>query len=181
MANVHRRYSVRYQGRFLGHSVESVKALSYRRVQDVDTLAERPRWAWRGRQLVLNFSLRLNCRRRRAVHVCAPTHTHALLIFLLKCSLAQNELYQHTHARTHTHTHTHTRLMALYPQLPRWAGTGKVKPIRILLKQETVSGSGISWATCKSASRSRQITMPVPHHSNHQSLLIITTNKTTSV
>jgi len=28
-----------------------------------------------------------------------------------------------------------------------------------------VSGSGISWATCKSASRSRQITMPVPHHS----------------
>ena len=117
MANVHRSYSVRYQGRFLGHSVESVKALSYRRVQDVDTLVERPRWAWRGRQLVLNFSLRLNCRRRRAVHVCAPTHTHALLIFLLKCSLAQNELYQH--ARTHARTHTHTHLMALYPRLPR--------------------------------------------------------------
>ena len=44
-------------------------------------------------------------------------------------------------------------------------GTRKVKPIWILLKQETVSGSGISWAICKSASRSRQITMPVPHHS----------------
>ena len=29
----------------------------------------------------------------------------------------------------------------------------------------TVSGSGISWAICKSASRSRQITTPVPHHS----------------
>jgi len=28
-----------------------------------------------------------------------------------------------------------------------------------------VSGSGISWAICKSASRSRQITMPAPHHS----------------
>jgi len=28
-----------------------------------------------------------------------------------------------------------------------------------------VSGSGISWAICKSAPRSRQITMPVPHHS----------------
>ena len=27
------------------------------------------------------------------------------------------------------------------------------------------SGSGISWAICKSASRSRQITMPAPHHS----------------
>ena len=28
-----------------------------------------------------------------------------------------------------------------------------------------MSGSGISWATCMSAPRSRQITMPVPHHS----------------
>ena len=35
----------------------------------------------------------------------------------------------------------------------------------ILLEQETVSDSGISWAICKSAPRSRQITMPVPHHS----------------
>ena len=34
-----------------------------------------------------------------------------------------------------------------------------------LLEQETVSGSGISWAICKSARRSRQITTPVPHHS----------------
>ena len=56
--------------------------------------------------------------------------------------------------------------MALCLGLPiRWVGTRKVKPIWILLKQETVSGSGISWAICKSASRSRQITMPVPHHS----------------
>ena len=28
-----------------------------------------------------------------------------------------------------------------------------------------MSGSGISWAVCKSAPRSRQITTPVPHHS----------------
>ena len=48
-------------------------------------------------------------------------------------------------------THTHTRLTALFLGLPRWAGTRKVKPIWILLKQETVSG--ISWAICKSASR----------------------------
>ena len=40
------------------------------------------------------------------------------------------------------HTHTHT-----------------------FLKQETVSGSGISWFICKSAPRSRQITAPAPHHS----------------
>jgi len=32
------------------------------------------------------------------------------------------------------------------------------------MKQETVSASGISWAICKSAPRSRQITMPAPHH-----------------
>ena len=62
-------------------------------------------------------------------------------------------------------THTHTRLTALFPGLPGWAGTRKVKPIWILLKQETVNGSGISWTICKSASRSRQITMPVLHHS----------------
>ena len=64
---------------------------------------------------------------------------------------------------THTHTHTHTRLTALFPGLPRWAGTRKVKPIWILLKQETVSGSGISWDICKSAPHTRQITMPATH------------------
>jgi len=63
------------------------------------------------------------------------------------------------------YTHTHTRLTALFPGLPRWAGTRKVKPIWILLKQETVTGSGISWAMCKSAPRSRQITTPAHHHS----------------
>ena len=62
-------------------------------------------------------------------------------------------------------THTHTRLTALFLGLPVWAGTEKVKPIWILLKQETVSGSGISWDICKSAPRSRQITTPAPHHS----------------
>ena len=61
--------------------------------------------------------------------------------------------------------HTHTRLMALCPGLPGWSGTRKEKPIWILLSQETVSGSGISWSICKSAPRSRQITIPAPHHS----------------
>jgi len=48
--------------------------------------------------------------------------------------------------------YTHTRLTAFFPGLPRWAGTRKIKPIWILLKQETVSGSGISCAICKYAS-----------------------------
>ena len=61
--------------------------------------------------------------------------------------------------------HTHTHLTALCLGLPGWVGTRKVKPIWILLKQETVSGSGISWAICKSAPCSRQITTPATHHS----------------
>ena len=41
----------------------------------------------------------------------------------------------------------------------------KGKPIWILLKQETVSSNGVSWAICKSAPRSRQTTTPAPHQS----------------
>jgi len=60
--------------------------------------------------------------------------------------------------------HTHP-FNGPFPGLPRWAGTRKVKPIWNLPKQETVSGSGISWAICKSAPHSRQTTTPAPHHS----------------
>ena len=66
------------------------------------------------------------------------------------------------HTSLESCTHTHTRLTALFPGLP---GTRKAKPICFLLKQETVSGSGISWAICKSAPCSREITMPAPNHS----------------
>ena len=60
------------------------------------------------------------------------------------------------------HSITHTHLMALCPWPPGRAGTRKLKPIWILLKQETVSGSGIRWAICKSAPLSRQITRQHP-------------------
>ena len=62
-------------------------------------------------------------------------------------------------------THTHTCLTALCPGPSGWAGTRKVKPIRNLLKQETLSDSGIRWTTCKSAPRSRQ--KPCQHPTNH--------------
>jgi len=70
-------------------------------------------------------------------HTCARMHTHT-----------HTPSHPHTHERAHTraHAHTHTRLTALFPGLPRWAGTRKAKPNWILLKQETVSGNGISWA-----------------------------------
>ena len=89
-----------------------------------------------------------------------------------KATLTQHAIfstYIHTDSDNfysiHARMHTHTRLRALFPGLPGWAGTRKVKPIWILLKQQTVSGSGISWAICKSAPSSRQITTPAPHHS----------------
>ena len=79
-------------------------------------------------------------------------------------NLKQKMAYVVQNLHQHTHTHTQTRLTALCPGQPRWADTRKVKPIWILLKQETVSGSGISWAICKSAPRSRQITTPPLHY-----------------
>ena len=69
-----------------------------------------------------------------------PWHAHVLSLHLPVCYKAIN---------------THTRLTALCPVLPGWASTRKVEPIWILLKQETASGSGIGWAICKSAPRSR--------------------------
>ena len=62
----------------------------------------------------------------------------------------------------HTHTHPFNGPLSGITQVSWYQ---KVKPIWNLLKQETVSGRGISWAICKSAPRSRQITMPAPHHS----------------
>jgi len=61
-----------------------------------------------------------------------------------------------------THTHTFNGPFSGNTRVSRYQ---KGKPIWILLKQETVSGSGISWAICKSAPHSREITTPAPHHS----------------
>ena len=63
----------------------------------------------------------------------------------------------------------------------RWAITKQLQPFNGLFSRTTwvsryqkgktnldftgASGSGISWAICKSAPHSRQITIPVPHHS----------------
>ena len=44
------------------------------------------------------------------------------------------------------------------------ASTRKAKTNLSWLKQETVSGSGISWTIYKSPPRSRQITAPATHH-----------------
>ena len=103
------------------------------------------------------------------------THTH-LIATAYTQMLTSTTTYKNTphsnkllnydwHTRTHARTHTHSRLTALFLGLPGWAGTRKAKAIWILLKQKTVTGSGNSWAICKSAPRSRQITMPALHRS----------------
>jgi len=63
---------------------------------------------------------------------------------------------------SYTHTHPFDGPLS---RTTRVTGTRKVEPIWILLKQETESGSGTSWAICKSAPSSRQITTPASHHS----------------
>ena len=96
---------------------------------------------------------------------CGPVSSVPASTLAVPKNCRQQIVWIHAWFVLPTHTHTHTRLTALFPGLPGWAGTRKVKAVWILLKQGTVSGSGISWAICKSASRSRQITMPVLHHS----------------
>ena len=96
------------------------------------------------------------------IALSAKCYIHSVYLHTQQKSITSNTT---TNINTNV-THTHSRLTALFLGLPGWASTRKVKPIWILLKQETVCGSGISWAICKSASRSRQITMPVPHHSS---------------
>ena len=61
-----------------------------------------------------------------------------------------------------THTHPFNGPLSGTTKVSRYQ---KGKTNLELLKQETVSNSSISWAICKSAPRSRQITMPAPHHS----------------
>ena len=59
---------------------------------------------------------------------------------------------------------THTHLFNGSLSRTTWVSQQqKGKTIWILLKQETASGIGISWAICKFTPHSRQITMSAPH------------------
>ena len=90
-----------------------------------------------------------------AALLCAPCCSLFIQYQFMCTFYATITQFTTTSTDRHTHTHTHSRS----------AGTRKVKPIWILLKQKTVSGSDISWDICKSAPHSRQITMPAPHRS----------------
>ena len=61
-------------------------------------------------------------------------------------------------SNTNTHIHPCNGPLSVTTQVSRYQ--------KGITNLETVSGSGISWAICKSAPRSRQITTPAPHHSS---------------
>ena len=143
--------------------------------------------------------------RRSADKIKRQTVEHEMQRVIQQTMLITHQQWALTNQLITDLNHTHTHLTALFPRLPGWAGTRKVKPkvdrtrdsclrltgsarrtatainvvsaytlhyrhafngpFWILLKQETVSGSGISWAICKSAPRCRHIKMPAPHHS----------------
>jgi len=91
-------------------------------------------------------------------------HLHRFSHFVELMVVSNRHTDKHTdHTTAHTHTHIHP-FNGPFSETTQVGWYQKGKPIWILLKQETVSGSGISWATCKSAPRSRQITMPASHH-----------------
>jgi len=77
-------------------------------------------------------------------------------------------MYAHacTHTRTCTHTHTHIlRPSWILSRTTLVSQHQKGKTNLDLMEQEIVSGSGISWAICKSVPWPRHITMPTSHHS----------------
>ena len=97
-----------------------------------------------------------------ATHKAYPVHI----------SIAKDEEWRfisHVSAKLHYYEilyckHTHS-FSGPFSGTTRVSLYQKGKSIWILLKQETMSGSGISWATCKPASRFRPITLLAPHHS----------------
>ena len=94
-------------------------------------------------------------------------HSFTLLVKCVQCVCHSNPWHTADDVSFHwcisrIHTHPFSGPLSRTTQVSR---NQKVIPNWILLKQETMSGSGISWAICKSAPRSRYITTPAPHHS----------------
>jgi len=123
------------------------------------------RWQPRGRRF--RHQEASTARRATSRHWQHRTRMCRRPTWLIPDAVSQWTLPPTHHAQQHSgwplyrhHKHTY-----IHPFNGSLASTRKVKPIWILLKQETVSGTGIHWAICKSAPRSRQIITPAPHHS----------------
>jgi len=89
----------------------------------------------------------------------------SLHLYLFIVSIIHTYIHTYIHIYIHTYIHTYIHLFnGPFSGTTRVSRYQKGKTIWIILKQEAVSGSGISWAICKCAPCSRQITMPAPHH-----------------
>ena len=95
---------------------------------------------------------------RKSRHMADWCKFKVRLHFAAGCTTGWMKRFEYLYIHTHP-------LNGPFSRTTRVSQYQKGKPIWILLKQETVSGSGISWTICKSAPRSGQITMPAPHHS----------------
>ena len=80
-------------------------------------------------------------------------------------NVAREGLYYFTHTHAHPHTHTILQQSWILSRTTWVSQHQKGKTNLDLLEQETVSGSDISWAICKSAPWPRYITTPASHHS----------------
>jgi len=93
-----------------------------------------------------------------------PSNSDSVLHSCISISIHTHHIRTHTHTHTHTHNYTFNGLFSMTTQLNRHQ---KHKPFWILLKQEMMGNSGISWTIRKSfAPHSRQITTPLSHHSS---------------
>jgi len=109
------------------------------------------------------------------MHACMHTYMHARTHAHTHSACTHTHTHARTHARMHAHTQTVLRpiwinregfllcfvMLCLQPAPERWNQEGKTS--LDLLEQEIVSGSGISWAICKSAPWPRHITTPAHH------------------
>ena len=90
---------------------------------------------------LVKLSELINYRRKKQMSLCVNFSLMTVTYPSLQHQLEHGA--ERIHSRCYTTTHI---LAAIFPGPPRWAATRKVKPIWILLKQETVSGNVISWA-----------------------------------
>jgi len=80
------------------------------------------------------------------------------------------DCFNQEHTHTQTHTHPFNGSLSGTTKVSRYQKNKKKSRFYSSERQSQYfywqSGSGISWAICKSAPCSRQITMPAPHHSS---------------
>ena len=99
--------------------------------------------------------------------VCNGYWTFPERLFLeggvLTAHLAMRPFSVSTAAACYTHTHPFNGPLSGTNRVSRYQ-KGKTN-LDFTESKKTVSGSGISWAICMSASRNRETTTQVPHHS----------------